>query len=61
LPTGELEILGAKHVEPFQDFRQMYDAYKDYKKKGLDAWFVTPQYKDSFIMEQRFSARIVGQ
>jgi tRNA splicing endonuclease len=60
LSSGELEVLGAKHVEPFKDFRQMYDAYKDYKKKGLDAWFVLPIYKDSFIMEQRFSLRRMG-
>lgn len=60
LETGELEILGAKHVETFKEFRSMYDSYRDYRKKGLDAWFVLPQYKDSCVMEQRFSGRIMG-
>ena len=60
LPSGELEVLGAKHVEPFKDFKEMYDAYRDYKRKGLDAWFVIPSYKDSFIMERQVSARRLG-
>jgi hypothetical protein len=60
LPSGELEVLGAKHVEPFKDFKSMYDAYRDYKKKGLDARFVLPIYKDSFIIEKRFSLRRLG-
>lgn len=60
LPSGELEVLGAKHVEPFKEFKAMYDAYRDYKKKGLDAHFVIPSYKDSFIMEQQISVRRLG-
>lgn len=60
LPSGEMEVLGAKHVEPFKDFKAMYEAYRDYKKKGLDAWFVIPSYKESFIMEQRASVRRFG-
>ena len=60
LPSGELEVLGAKHVEPFKDFKEMYDAYRDYRKKGLDAWFVIPSYKDSFIMERQISVRRLG-
>ena len=51
LPSGDLEVLAAKHVEPFKEFKAMYEAYRDFKKKGLDAWFVIPSYKDSFIME----------
>ncbi len=57
---GELEVLGAKHVEPFKDFKEMYDAYRDYRKKGIDAWFVIPSYKDSFIMEKQISVRRLG-
>ena len=60
LPSGELEVLGAKHVEPFKEFKAMYDAYKDYRKKGLEAWFVIPSYKESFIMERRFSHKRLG-
>ena len=60
LPSGELEVLGAKHVEPFKDFKEMYDAYRDYRKKGVDAWFVIPSYKDSFIMEKQVSVRRLG-
>lgn len=60
LATGEFEILGAEHVETFKEFRKMYDSYRDYRKKGLDAWFVLPQYKESCVMQQRFSVRILG-
>jgi len=42
MAVGELEVLGAKHVEPFKDFDKMYESCKDYKKKGLEAWFVIP-------------------
>jgi len=60
LPSGELEVLGAKHVEPFKDFKEMYNAYRDYRKKGLDAHFVIPLYKENFILEQQVSVRRLG-
>jgi len=58
LPTGELEILGAKYVHAYKTGREMYEAYRDLAKKGLDAHFLLPSYKDNFIMEQRFSMRL---
>jgi hypothetical protein len=58
LPTGELEVLGAKYVHAYKTGREMYDAYRDLAKKGLDAHFLLPSYKDNFIMEQRFSMRL---
>lgn len=60
LPSGELEVLGAKHVEPFKDFKEMYNAYRDYRKKGLDAHFLIPTYKENFIIEQQVSVRRLG-
>jgi hypothetical protein len=60
LPSGELEVLGAKHIEPFKDFKEMYNAYRDHRKKGLDVLFVIPSYKDSFIMKQQISVRRLG-
>ena len=58
LATGELEVTGAKYVHAYKTGREMYDAYRDFTKKGLKALFVTPLYKDSFIMEKRFSMRV---
>jgi hypothetical protein len=60
LPSGELEVLGAKHVEPFKDFKEMYNSYRDYRKKGLDVHFVIPMYKDNFIIKQEVSVRRLG-
>lgn len=60
LHSGDLEVVSAKHVEPFKDFKTMYEAYKDLQKKGLDAWFVLPTYKDSFVIEQRLSLKRLG-
>ncbi len=58
LPTGELEVLGAKYVHAYKTGREMYDAYRDLAKKLPSVFFVTPVYKDNFIMEQRFSMRL---
>ena len=55
LPTGELEVTGAKNVHPYKSGKEMYDAYKDLSKKMPNVYFVPPQYKDSFKMEQRYS------
>lgn len=58
LPTGELEVLGARYVHAYKTGREMYDAYRDLAKKGLNVHFLLPSYKDNFIMEQRFSMRL---
>ena len=58
LPTGEIEVTGAKYVHAYKTAREMYDAYRDLSRKGLNVLFVPPRYQDSFIMEQRFSMRL---
>ena len=58
LETGEYEVLGAKYVQVYKTAKEMYDAYKDLSKKLPNVYFVPPQYKNSFIMEQRQSMRI---
>ncbi len=58
LSTGELEVLGAKYVHAYKSGKEMYEAYKDLAKKLPNVFFVTPSYKDNFIMEQRFSMRL---
>lgn len=58
LPSGEIEVTGAKYVHAYESGREMYDAYRDLCKKGQQAVFVTPFYQDSFKMEQRFSMRV---
>ena len=58
LPSGEIEVIGATCVHVYKSGREMYDAYRDLTKRGLKALFVTPSYKDSFIMEKRFSMRV---
>ena len=58
LPTGELEVTGAKYVHAYKTGKEMYEAYKDLAKKGLDVRFLLPSYKDSFIMEQKFSMKL---
>ena len=58
LSTGELEVLGAKYVHAYKSGKEMYAAYKDLAKKGLNVHFLLPSYKDAFIMEQRFSMRL---
>ena len=58
LVTGELEITGAKHVQAYANAKEMYDAYRDLFKKGLNVFFATPPYQDSLIMEQRTSLRL---
>ncbi len=58
LPTGEIEVTGAKYVHAYKNAREMYDAYRDLSRKGLNVLFVPSRYKDSFIMEQRFSMRL---
>ena len=58
LSTGELEVTGAKYVHAYKTGKEMYEAYKDLAKKGLDVRFLLPSYKDSFIMEQKFSMKL---
>ena len=58
LATGEYEILGAKYVQVYKTAKEMYDAYKDLSKRLPNVYFVPPQYKNSFVMEQRQSMRV---
>ena len=58
LPSGELEVLGARYVHAYKSGKEMYAAYKDLAKKGLNVHFLLPSYKDAFIIEQRFSMRL---
>ena len=58
LPSGELEITGAKFAQTYANGKEMYDAYRHLFKKGLNVFFATPAYKDSLIMEQRTSLRL---
>jgi hypothetical protein len=58
LPSGDLEVTGAKYVHAYKTGKEMYEAYRDLAKKGQKAVFVTPYYQDSFTMEQRFSMRV---
>lgn len=58
LDTGEYEVLGAKYVQAYKTAKEMYDAYKDLSKKLPNVYFVPPQYKDCFKMEQRHSMRV---
>jgi hypothetical protein len=58
LDTGEYEVLGAKYVQAYKTAKEMYDAYKDLSKKLPNVYFVPPQYKYCFKMEQRHSMRV---
>ena len=58
LSTGELEVTGAKYVHAYKSGKEMYAAYRDLAKKGLDVHFLLPSYKDSFIMEQKYSMNL---
>lgn len=58
LPTGEIEVTGAKYVHVYESGKDMYEAYRDLSRKGQEVVFVTPNYTDSFIMEKRFSMRV---
>jgi len=58
LDTGEYEVVGAKYVQGYKTAKEMYDAYKDLSKRLPNVYFLPPQYKSSFKMEQRYSMRI---
>lgn len=58
LPSGDIEVVGAKYVHVYKSGSEMYEAYRDLTKKGFKAVFVPPHYKNSFVMEKRYSMRI---
>lgn len=47
-----IEIIGAESVRAFESGEEMFAAYKDLRKQGLNVRFCPPQYRDSFIIEQ---------
>ena len=60
LSTGEIEILGARYYHVYNTINEMYDAYRDLKKKGQKAVICTPDYQDRFVIERRPSMRVFG-
>lgn len=56
----QVEIIGAKYVHAYVDGKEMLEAYRDLKKKGLNITFCTPNYTDRFIVEQVPSLRVMG-
>jgi hypothetical protein len=60
LPTGQLEVLAARHVYAYDSGEEMYRKYREMSKQGRKVVFCTPNYTDTFIMEQRVSMRVMG-
>lgn len=60
LPSGEVEILGARYFHAYDAGMDMFNAYRDLKKKGQKVLFCTPDYQDRFIMERRPVMRVLG-
>ena len=60
LSLGEVEILGAEYYHVYDDGMDMFNAYRDLKKKGQKVVFCTPDYVDRFVMERRPSMRVLG-
>lgn len=60
LPSGEIEILGARYYHTYDTILEMYNAYRDLKKKGQSVVICTPDYQDSFVIERRPSMRVFG-
>lgn len=42
LPSGEIEILGAQYFHVYDVGMDMFNAYRDLKKKGRRCFFVPP-------------------
>ena len=55
-----VEVTGAKYVHAYDDGTEMMEAYRDLRKKGLNVTFCTPNYRESFIIEQIPSLRVHG-
>lgn len=60
LPSGEVEILGAKYFHTYDEGMDMFNAYRDLKRKGQRVVFCTPDYQDRFVIERRPSMRVFG-
>ena len=60
LSPTQFEVLGAKFYHVYDTGKDMFDAYRDLKKKGLKVMICTPDYQDRFVVERRFSARVFG-
>ena len=60
LSTGKIEILGARYYHAYDTITEMYDAYRDLKKKGQKVVICTPDYQDHFVIERRPSMRVFG-
>lgn len=55
-----LEITGAKGVYAYESGKAMFAAYRDFRKRGLNVRFCTPQYKERFLVEQIPTLGIFG-
>lgn len=55
-----VEVVGAKDVHAYESGEEMFAAYKDFRKQGLNVRFCTPQYKDKFLVEQIPTLGIFG-
>ena len=60
LSNGEVEILGAQYFHVYETINEMYNAYRDLKKKGQKVVICTPEYQDRFVIERRPSMRVLG-
>jgi hypothetical protein len=60
LSPTKFEVLGAQYYHLFDTPTDMYRAYRDLKKKGQNVIICTPDYQNSFVVERRFSMRVIG-
>ena len=60
LSVSEIEILGAPYYHVYDTGKEMFDAYRDLKRKGLKVMICTPDYQDRFVIERKPSARVFG-
>lgn len=60
LSPCEIEILGAQYYHIYNSINEMYNAYRDLKKKGQRVIICTPDYQDRFVIERRPSMRVFG-
>ena len=60
LSLTQIEILGAPYYHAYSTGKEMFDAYRDLKRKGQKVMICTPDYQDRFVIERQFSARVLG-
>lgn len=60
ISPSQFEVLGAKIYHVYDTGKDMFNAYRYLRKKGLKVMICTPDYQDRFVVERKFTARIFG-